>query len=536
MSESRAPSPPKNAPAAGGKGGKAAETAIKPTRAEDYAEWYQQVVRSADLAENSVVRGCMVIKPWGYALWERFQAELDRMFKDTGHKNAYFPLFIPKSFLEKEAEHVDGFAKECAVVTHHRLVAGEGGGLVPDPKAKLDEPLIVRPTSETIIGASFAQWVQSYRDLPLLINQWANVVRWELRTRLFLRTAEFLWQEGHTAHATKDEAVEETMRMLDVYVRFAEEFMAMPVHRGAKTASERFPGAVDTFSIEAMMQDRKALQAGTSHFLGQNFAKASGIKFASKEEREEYAWTTSWGVSTRLVGGLVMTHADDDGLVIPPRLAPSHVVILPVFRGDETKQPVLAYCEALAKELRGVRFHDRNVEVEIDTRDLRGGEKTWEWVKRGVPLRLEVGPRDVESGGVMVARRDQSPRDKAPMPRAELVAKVAEILQAMQNGLFAKAKAYRTEHTRFIDDRKDFEDFFTPKSVKKVGNDERPEILGGFAFAHWSGDPKVEAELKDKLKITIRNVPDDVPEALEPGTCIFTGDKSPRRVLFAKSY
>jgi prolyl-tRNA synthetase len=517
-------------------GGKV-ETAIKPTRAEDYAEWYQQVVRSADLAETSVVRGCMVIKPWGYALWERFQAELDRMFKDTGHKNAYFPLFIPKSFLEKEAEHVEGFAKECAVVTHHRLVAGPDGGLIPDPKAKLEEPLIVRPTSETIIGASFAQWVQSYRDLPLLINQWANVVRWEMRTRLFLRTAEFLWQEGHTAHATREEAEEETARMLEVYARFAEDFMACPVYKGAKTASERFPGAVETYSIEAMMQDRKALQAGTSHFLGQNFSKASGIKFHSKEEKEEFAWTTSWGVSTRLVGALVMTHADDDGMVIPPKLAPSHAVILPILRGDDTAPRVMEFAKSLAAELRGVRYHDRPLEIEVDARDIRGGDKAWEWVKKGVPLRIEIGPRDVESNAVVLSRRDRGPREKETLSRAELVAKITGILDDMQGGLFARALAFRKEHTRVIDSKAELEEFFTPKNkTVSASGDERAEMHGGFALAHWSGDPAVETELKDKLKVTIRNMPEGVPEALDPGTCIFTGKPSPRRVLFAKSY
>jgi prolyl-tRNA synthetase len=519
-----------------GGGGKKVETAIKPTRAEDYAEWYQQVVRGADLAENSAVRGCMVIKPWGYALWERFQHELDAMFKATGHKNAYFPLFIPKSYLEKEAEHVEGFAKECAVVTHHRLVAGPEGGLIPDPEAKLDEPLVVRPTSETIIGASFAQWVQSYRDLPLLINQWANVVRWELRTRLFLRTTEFLWQEGHTAHATKEEAEEETRQMLEVYARFATEFMAMPVHRGEKTASERFPGAVATYSIEALMQDRKALQAGTSHFLGQNFARASGIKFHSKQETEEYAWTTSWGVSTRLVGGLIMTHGDDDGLIIPPRVAPAHAVILPVLRGDESRASVMEFVEALRRELGALRYHGRPVEVEVDARDVRGGEKTWEWVRKGVPVRIEVGPRDVEKGAVMFARRDRSPRDKASLSRADFVAGFCALLDEMQTGLYDRALAFRREHTRRIDDRAEFEAFFTPKSVRMVGGDERPEIHGGFALSHWCGDPAVEAELKNKLKVTIRNVPDDIPEALEPGTCLFTGRPSPRRVLFAKAY
>jgi prolyl-tRNA synthetase len=517
-------------------GGKQVETAIKPTRAEDYSAWYQEVVRAADLAENSPVRGCMVIKPWGYALWERFQAELDRMFKDTGHKNAYFPLFIPKSYLEKEAEHVEGFAKECAIVTHYRLIPGPDGGLIPDPKAKLEEPLIVRPTSETIIGASFAQWVQSYRDLPLLINQWANVVRWELRTRLFLRTTEFLWQEGHTAHATHEEAEEETRKMLEVYADFAARFMAMPVYKGPKTASERFPGAVDTYSIEAMMQDRRALQAGTSHFLGQNFSKASGIRFQTKNETEEYAWTTSWGVSTRLVGGLVMTHADDDGMVIPPRLAPAHVVVLPVLRGDDTKATVMGAVDKLKAELRSVRYHDRPIEVEVDTRDIRGGEKNWDWVKKGIPLRVEIGPRDVESGTVMVARRDKSPRDKQSMAVGELVASITTILDEMQSGLYAKALAHRKEHTRVIDTRADFEAFFTPKSVKIVAGDERPEIHGGFALAHWSGDPAIETELKDKLKVTIRNIPEDLPEALGAGTCPFSGQPSPRRVLFAKSY
>jgi len=519
-----------------GQGQKPVESAIKPTRAEDYSAWYQEVVRAADLAENSAVRGCMVIKPWGYALWERVQAELDRMFKDTGHKNAYFPLFIPKSFLEKEAEHVEGFAKECAVVTHHRLIPGPDGGLIPDPKAKLEEPLIVRPTSETIIGASFAQWVQSYRDLPLLINQWANVVRWEMRTRLFLRTAEFLWQEGHTAHATQQEAEEETRRMLDVYADFAERFMGMPVYKGAKTASERFPGAVDTYSIEAMMQDRRALQAGTSHFLGQNFAKASGITFQTKNETEEHAWTTSWGVSTRLIGGLIMTHADDDGMVIPPRLAPAHVVILPVLRGDDTLTVVMEAVEKLKQTLRAVRYHDRPIEVEVDARDIRGGEKNWDWIKKGIPLRVEIGPRDVEAGTVMVARRDKGPREKASMKVEELAQTITAILDEMQAGMFERALEHRKTHTRIIDSRADFNAFFTPQTVRMVAGDERPEIHGGFALAHWNGSAAVETELKEKLKVTIRNIPEGIPEAEAPGTCIFTGEPSARRVLFAKAY
>ena len=518
----------KNAPAP--------KTAITPTRAEDYAEWYQQVVRAADLAETSPVRGCMVIKPWGYAIWENIQRSLDRMFKDTGHKNAYFPLFIPKSFLEKEAEHVEGFAKECAVVTHHRLIAGPNGGLVPDPNAKLEEPLVVRPTSETIIGEAFRSWVQSYRDLPLLINQWANVVRWELRTRLFLRTAEFLWQEGHTAHATEAEAREETMKMLGVYATFAQDYMAMPVLSGPKTASERFPGAVDTYAIEAMMQDRKALQAGTSHFLGQNFARASNIRYQSKEEKEELAWTTSWGVSTRLIGGLVMTHSDDDGLILPPRLAPAHVVILPVFRGDDTKAKVMDYIDSLAKELRALRYEDQRIEVEVDARDIRGGDKQWEWVKKGAPIRLEIGPRDVDGNVVMVARRDRGTKDKASMPRAELVAKLPALLAEIQSGLFHKARAYRDEHTRVVSTKQELFDFFAAK-------DDAKEISGGFALAHWAGDAAAEAEVKEKLKVTIRNIPQAGYESApwadkveEPGRCIFTGQDAPQRVIFARSY
>jgi prolyl-tRNA synthetase len=387
--------------------------AISPTRDADYPEWYQQVVKAADLAENSDVRGCMVIKPWGYALWENMQRTLDRMFRDTGHENAYFPLFIPVSFLEREARHVEGFAKECAVVTHHRLEPGPEGKLVPS--GKLEEPLVVRPTSETIIGATYARWVQSYRDLPILINQWANVVRWEMRTRMFLRTTEFLWQEGHTVHATREEAIEETLRMLDVYARFAEDYMAMPVIKGEKTAGERFPGAVATYSIEAMMQDRKALQAGTSHFLGQNFSQAQGIKFQDQQGREVFAWTTSWGVSTRLVGGLVMMHGDDDGLVIPPRLAPAHAVILPIYRGPEERTMVLESCAALKRELEAQSYDGAPLRVRLDDRELGGGDKLWQHIKRGVPLRVEIGPRDIGSN----ARGGSATRPRAPSTRGK---------------------------------------------------------------------------------------------------------------------
>ena len=510
---------------------KAAKTAITPTRQENYPEWYQQVVRAADLAENAPVRGCMVIKPWGYGLWENIQRTLDDMFKATGHQNAYFPLLIPRSFLEREAKHVEGFAKECAVVTHHRLEADAEGNLVP--AAELEEPLVVRPTSETIIGAMFARWVQSYRDLPLLINQWANVVRWELRTRLFLRTAEFLWQEGHTAHATREEAIEETMKMLGVYADFAENWMAMPVIQGRKTARERFPGAEDTFCIEAMMQDRKALQSGTSHFLGQNFARAAEIEFLDDKGERVHAWTTSWGVSTRLIGGLLMTHSDDDGLILPPKLAPKHIVILPVLGRAENPSEVFEACERLAAELRGQRFGGRPVEVEIDKRDLRGGEKTWQWVKKGVPIRIELGPRDIAEDAVCYARRDEGPREKKTISRNEFVSGVTGILQQVQDHLLARAREFRNQHTRIINDADEFRDFFTPQ------NREDPEIHGGFALTHFCGDVEVEERISRDLGVTVRCVP--LPgqlDATDPaeGTCPFTGKPSPQRVVFAKAY
>lgn len=499
--------------------------AISPTRQEDYPEWYQQIIKAADLAEVSAVRGCMVIKPWGFGIWELMQQALDKKFKETGHVNAYFPLLIPKSFLEKEAEHVEGFAKECAVVTHHRLEAGPDGGLVP--AGELEEPLVIRPTSETIIGASYAKWVQSYRDLPILINQWCNVMRWEMRTRMFLRTSEFLWQEGHTAHATAKEAMEETLKMHDVYAWFAREYMAMPVIKGEKTAEERFPGAVNTYTIEAMMQDRKAIQAGTSHFLGQNFAKGSGIKFLNQAGQEEFAWTTSWGVSTRLIGGLIMTHSDDDGLVLPPRLAPKHGVILPIYRNDEEKSLVLPYCQKLQAELSEVTYQRSDVRIDIDDRDLRGGEKSWQHIKRGVPLRLEVGPRDVQGDSVFMGRRDRAPKDKAGIKRSELVGTLPQILDDMQQGLLRRAEAFKKEHTHEINSFKDFKDFFTPRDADK------PEIHGGFALAHWTPDPATLEKLKE-LKVTARCIPMEGDRS--PGTCIFSGKPSKQRIVFAKNY
>ncbi|MGD9636209.1 MAG: proline--tRNA ligase [Pirellulales bacterium] len=502
------------------------QNAISPTRAENYPEWYQQVVKAADLAEPSDVRGCMVIKPWGYAIWENIQRRLDARFKATGHENAYFPLFIPMSFLEKEAQHVEGFAKECAVVTHHRLEPDGKGGLQPAPDAKLEEPLIVRPTSETIIGATFARWVQSYRDLPILINQWANVVRWELRTRMFLRTAEFLWQEGHTVHATEAEAREETQRMLEIYAEFVEGAIAIPVIKGEKTAGERFPGAVSTYTIETMMQDRKALQAGTSHFLGQNFAKAQEIKFSAESGELEYAWTTSWGMTTRLIGALVMTHSDDDGLVLPPKLAPAHVVILPIYRDVEERAKVLPYCESLKQELAAQSYDGESVRVRIDDRDIRGGEKKWQWVKRGVPLRVEVGPRDLASDQPSVSRRDVAGR-MPNMSRSEFVASISKTLDAIQQSLFDAAHADRAAASVKIDTLKEFEAFFTPK------NEERPEVHGGLAYSHFVDSPEMDEKLK-ALKVTVRCIPLDAPE--EPGKCIFTGKAATKRGVFAKAY
>ncbi len=507
---------------------KAPKNAISPTRAEDFPEWYQQVVRAADLAENSEVRGCMVIKPWGYGLWEKMQQQLDRMFKDTGHKNAYFPLLIPVSYLEKEATHVEGFATECAVVTHHRLELDSDGKMVP--KGELTEPYVIRPTSETIIGAAFARWTQSYRDLPLLINQWANVMRWEMRTRMFLRTAEFLWQEGHTAHETKEEALEETHKMHEVYETFLRDHLAVPVIAGEKTEAERFPGALNTYTVEAMVQDRKAIQAGTSHFLGQNFSKAAGIEYESREGKRELAWTTSWGVSTRMIGTLLMAHSDDDGLVLPPRVAPTQVVIIPVMPKDEHREIVMPVVEDLATRLKAQTFHQAPVEVEVDARDIGGGTKTWEWIKKGAPIRIEVGPRDVEKGSVALARRDKGPKEKAFIPVDEAVGGIVDTLQEIQDNLLARAKGFLDENLVEFDDIEKFRAFFTPE------NADKPEIHGGFALVHWAGSTEDEEALQAELKITVRCIPKDADLRGGKGTCIYTGKEAEGRVIFAKSY
>jgi prolyl-tRNA synthetase len=504
---------------------KKTETAIQPTRAENYPEWYQQVIRASDMAELSPVRGCMVIKPWGYALWENMVKALDDMFKATGVKNAYFPLFIPISFLEKEAEHVEGFAKECAVVTHHKLEKDPDNRLVP--AGKLNEPLIVRPTSETIIGDAFARWIKSYRDLPMLINQWANVVRWEMRTRIFLRTSEFLWQEGHTVHGSKQEAIDRTYMMLNVYRKMAEEYLAMPVITGEKTAAEKFPGAEITTCIEAMMQDKKALQAGTSHFLGQNFAKASGIRFQSAMETEEYAWTTSWGVSTRMIGGLIMTHGDDNGIVMPPRVASAHVVLLPILKKNETNEEVLAYTRSVADDLRKKTYHQGPVRVEIDDRNI-GAARNWEWIKKGIPLRVEIGPKDIKSDSVYVSRRDRDRKDSFSIHKDSFADTICEILDEIQDGLYQKALCFLKDNTRDIDDLNEFDSFFTPE------NPEKPEIHGGFAMSHWCGSPDCELAVKERLNVTIRCIPFDRKK--EDGKCIQCGNSSQGRVVFAKSY
>lgn len=485
------------------------------SRSENYSQWYNELVVRADLAENSAVRGCMVIKPYGYAIWEKIQSVLDQKFKDTGHQNAYFPLLIPKSFLSKEADHVEGFAKECAVVTHYRLKNDPNGkGVVVDPEAKLEEELIIRPTSETIIWNTYKNWIQSYRDLPILVNQWANVMRWEMRTRLFLRTAEFLWQEGHTAHATREEALNETQQMIDVYADFAEKWMCVPVIRGHKSESERFAGAIDTYCIEALMQDGKALQAGTSHFLGQNFAKAFDVKFANKEGKEDFVWATSWGVSTRLMGALIMAHSDDKGLVLPPKLAPIQVVIVPIYRKDEELQAISDKIDPIVAALKA-----KGISVKFDDSDNRKpGWKFSEYEMKGVPVRLAVGARDLANGTIEVARRDTLSKETMPLEGIETV--VEQLLEEIQESIFNKALSFRSEHTTKVDSYDEFKELLDSK--------------GGFFLAHWDGTAETEELIKNETKATIRCIPFDAPQ--EDGKCMVTGKPSKRRVVFAKSY
>ena len=482
------------------------------SRSEDYSQWYIDIVKKADLADNSAVRGCMVIKPYGYAIWENMRDQLDRMFKETGHVNAYFPLFIPKSFLSREAAHVEGFAKECAVVTHYRLKNDpHGGGVVVDPEAKLEEELIVRPTSETVIWNTYRDWINSYRDLPLLINQWANVVRWEMRTRLFLRTTEFLWQEGHTAHATAKEAIDETLKILDIYTRFAEEWMAMPVIKGVKTPNERFAGAEDTYCIEALMQDGKALQAGTSHFLGQNFAKAFDVKFLNENNQEDFVWATSWGVSTRLIGGLIMTHSDDEGLVLPPKLAPTQVVIIPI------PKPSAVISEAAEKVMRALRSKGISVKYDTDMKN-RPGFKFAEYEMRGIPVRLAIGERDLANNQIEVARRDT--KEKMSVSIDGVDAYVEKLLQDIQQNLFNRAAAYRQEHITKVE---------TFEALEQVLDHK-----GGFVSAHWDGSAETEDKIKELTKATIRCIP--LEAEMEEGNCILTGKPSKQRVLFARAY
>jgi len=484
-------------------------------RDENYAQWYNDLVIKADLAENSAVRGCMVIKPYGYAIWENIQKELDRMFKATGHVNAYFPLFIPKSFFSREAAHVEGFAKECAVVTHYRLKNDENGkGIIVDPAAKLEEELIIRPTSETIIWNSYKNWIQSYRDLPILINQWANVVRWEMRTRLFLRTAEFLWQEGHTAHATREEAVEETERMINVYSDFAENFMALPVIKGYKSENERFAGALDTYTIEALMQDGKALQAGTSHFLGQNFAKAFDVQFADKTGKLDYVWATSWGLSTRMVGALIMAHSDNHGLVLPPRLAPLQVVIIPIYKTTDQLETITTKVKTIKAEL-----EKAGISVKYDDREnIKPGYKFADYELKGVPVRIALGPRDIENGTAEIARRDTL--EKETIPAGSITSHISRLLGEIQSNIYQKALKFRSENTYYTDSWSEFVDIV--------------ENRGGFVMAHWDGTTETEEKIKDETKATIRCIPFDTPA--EEGKCIFSGKPSNRRVLFARSY
>jgi len=493
------------------------KTAITPTRAENYPEWYQQVIKKADLAETSAVHGCMIIKPWGYAIWENIQQELDRRIKETGHENLYFPMFIPLSYIEKEAEHVLGFAKECAVVTHRRLIQNREGKLIP--ASPLKEPLVIRPTSEAIVGTTFADWIQSYRDLPLLTNQWANIVRWEMRPRLFLRTTEFLWQEGHTAHISEKEARDETLKMLNMYADFAENFLAMPVIKGRKTENEKFPGAVDTYSIEAMMQDGKALQAGTSHFLGQKFAKAFQIKYINLKGKQEYVWTTSWGVTTRLIGGLIMVHSDDNGLVLPPSLAPIQVVIIPVIHKFKNPQTIYNYCEKLAELIKGENYNNKPIRVKIDFTDDSPGNRAWYWVKKGVPIRLEIGPKEYKTKSVYLSRRDKN--GKVSMPRKEFINTLVMQLTEIQSNLLKTAKKFVKQNSAEITNKRGFYEHFAAKK-------------SGFVYAYWREDDAIERQIKQDLNVTVRCLP--LVKQKSTGKCIFTGDKGGRLTLFAKAY
>lgn len=502
------------------------KTAITPTRSEDFPEWYQQVIKAADMAENSETRGCMVIKPWGYGIWELIQSDLDARFKATGHENAYFPLLIPLAYLEKEAEHAEGFATECAVVTHHRLEAEkdpETGKTKMIPSGKLTEPYVIRPTSETIIGAAFARWVESYRDLPLLINQWANVMRWEMRPRLFLRTAEFLWQEGHTAHETATEAVTEASTIHQLYADFLRDILAVPVVMGEKTEAERFPGAEMTLTVEAMVQDKKAIQAGTSHFMGQNFSSAQDISFVDRENQKQFAYTTSWGVSTRLIGTLIMAHSDDDGLVLPPRVAPKQIVIIPVTPKEDSRQAIIDACQALAKTLRTQTFHGQALRVHVDDRELSGGQKKWEWVKKGVPLRVEIGPRDLESQKVCLQRRDQPIRDKEFLDREEFLREVQTHLDAVHQGLLERATKLREEATRQCHDMEAFESHWT--------SEDNP----GWLLTPWAGSREEEEHLSKKHKISIRCLPLSAAETGE-APCILTGSETSQWALWGRSY
>jgi prolyl-tRNA synthetase len=499
------------------------KTAIQPTRSEDYPEWYQQVIKAADMAENSQVRGCMVIKPWGFAIWELIQKELDKQIKETGHDNIYCPLFIPQSLMEKEAEHVAGFAKECAVITHHKLEedtnSDRKGAL--KPAGKLEEPLIIRPTSEAIMGPLFSNWIQSYRDLPLKINQWANIVRWEMRTRLFLRTSEFLWQEGHTAHADKSEALTHSKNMLNVYVNFVQDHMAMPVIPGEKSENERFPGADHTYCIEAMMQDKKALQAGTSHFLGQNFAEAFNIKYLDKNTQEQLCWTTSWGVSTRLIGGLIMIHSDDDGLVLPPKIAPTQIIIIPIIQKEQDQDQILAYAKTISNKISQLQYNNDKIKVKIDTRDTKTAGKGWHWVKKGVPIRLEIGMKEVEQESVFMGRRDKTNKERESVNLDDFITQAPEILSQIQNNLYNKALKFQEDNTHVINSKDEFINYFSEKNKNNAG----------FAKIFWAGDAKLEDEISKKYSISIRCIPFNSKK----GKCIFT-DKEGVEVIFARAY